>query len=260
MASGSSIPSADSPPDPNVIVVRASPKRKIVNRRVLNRIPDDIVNHPALARTHDLLPKNYDFEFPKTVWRIKQLKAKRVAIQLPEGLQMFAITISDVLEEMTGVDVIILGDVTYGACCVDDFTARTLKADLLVHYGHSCLVPVDLASGINFLYIFVNIRIDITHVEETVVFNFPPSQKLALVSTVQFVAALQEISLRLQKKGYTCWIPQSKPLSPGELLGCTAPRIPEDHFVICLGDGRFHLEASMIANPKSRHFRFLFCF
>ena len=34
---------------------------------------------------------------------------------------------------------IIMGDVTYGACCVDDFTARALGADLLVHYGHSCL-------------------------------------------------------------------------------------------------------------------------
>ena len=32
-----------------------------------------------------------------------------------------------------------MGDVTYGACCVDDFTAKALGADLLIHYGHSCL-------------------------------------------------------------------------------------------------------------------------
>ena len=32
-----------------------------------------------------------------------------------------------------------MGDVTYGACCVDDFTARALGCDLMVHYGHSCL-------------------------------------------------------------------------------------------------------------------------
>ena len=32
-----------------------------------------------------------------------------------------------------------MGDVTYGACCVDDYTARALGADLLIHYGHSCL-------------------------------------------------------------------------------------------------------------------------
>ena len=37
------------------------------------------------------------------------------------------------------VEILILGDVTYGACCVDDYTARALDAQLLVHYGHSCL-------------------------------------------------------------------------------------------------------------------------
>ena len=39
----------------------------------------------------------------------------------------------------TNADTVIMGDVTYGACCVDDFTARALGADLMVHYGHSCL-------------------------------------------------------------------------------------------------------------------------
>lgn len=32
-----------------------------------------------------------------------------------------------------------MGDVTYGACCVDDFTAKALGCDSLVHFGHSCL-------------------------------------------------------------------------------------------------------------------------
>ena len=32
-----------------------------------------------------------------------------------------------------------MGDVTYGACCVDDYSARALECDFMVHYGHSCL-------------------------------------------------------------------------------------------------------------------------
>lgn len=32
-----------------------------------------------------------------------------------------------------------MGDVTYGACCIDDFSARALDCDLIIHYGHSCL-------------------------------------------------------------------------------------------------------------------------
>lgn len=31
----------------------------------------------------------------------------------------------------------IMGDVTFGACCIDDYSAAALGADFLVHYGHS---------------------------------------------------------------------------------------------------------------------------
>lgn len=39
---------------------------------------------------------------------------------------MYACAIADILTKYTGVEVIIMGDVTYGACCVDDFTCRAL--------------------------------------------------------------------------------------------------------------------------------------
>ena len=62
----------------------------------------------------------------------------------------------------------IMGDVTYGACCVDDFSARALNADFLVHYGHSCLVPVDVMPDIPTMYIFVDIKIDVSHLIRTI--------------------------------------------------------------------------------------------
>ena len=43
------------------------------------------------------------------------------------------------ISRFTDAETLIMGDVTYGACCVDDFTARALGCDLMVHYGHSCL-------------------------------------------------------------------------------------------------------------------------
>jgi len=85
----------------------------------------------------------------------------------------------------------------------------------------------------------------------------PESTRLALVSTIQFVAALQQLKdelnaeysgapplsllegdderpekpvvdvrvLKLWTGRYEATIPRSKPLSPGEILGCTAPRL-----------------------------------
>jgi len=40
-----------------------------------------------------------------------------------------------------------MGDVTYGACCIDDYTAVALGCDMLVHYGHSCLGMSLCAAG-----------------------------------------------------------------------------------------------------------------
>lgn len=169
---------------------------------------------------------------------------------------MFSLIISDIIERFTDADTVIMGDVTYGACCVDDFTAKALGADLLVHYGHSCLIPVDQTVGIKVLYVFVDIKIDAAHFVDSVRLNFPLSKKLAMVSTIQFVATLHAAAKELRDMGYDITIPQSKPLSPGEVLGCTAPRIPPDTTLIYLGDGRFHLEAAMIANPQAEAFKY----
>lgn len=38
-------------------------------------------------------------------------------------------------------------------------------------------------------------------------------------------------------------VPQAKPLSAGETLGCTAPVIQNAHCLVFVADGRFHLEA-----------------
>lgn len=239
-------------------IVVASKNKKVFTgvRRAAHQIPDEILNDPKLQHAVKQLPENYNFEIYKTVWKIQSTGAKRVALQFPEGLLLFACTIADIIEEFTSADTVIMGDVTYGACCVDDFTARALGADLMVHYGHSCLVPIDQTGGIQMLYVFVDIKIDTMHFLDTIRHNFPEGSCLALVCTIQFVAALQAASQELKDK-YEVIIPQSKPLSPGEILGCTSPRLkPGTDAIIYLGDGRFHLESIMISNPSVQAYRY----
>jgi 2-(3-amino-3-carboxypropyl)histidine synthase len=83
-----------------------------------------------------------------------------------------------------------MGDVTYGACCVDDYTAKALGCDLLVHYGHSCLVPIQDTVGIHMLYVFVNINVNVGHFVDTISQNFQKDKSVAFVSTVQFLTSL----------------------------------------------------------------------
>jgi 2-(3-amino-3-carboxypropyl)histidine synthase len=120
---------------------------------------------------------------------------------------MYACVIADIVERFTGAEAIIMGDVrvtiaaprpllppsspppapespgappplpcptavrpqvTYGACCVDDLSALALGADFMVHYGHSCLVPITTTT-VKMLYVFVEISFDPTHVRGTAV-------------------------------------------------------------------------------------------
>lgn len=227
-------------------------------RFVRQQVPDSILNDPALKAAMEVLPSNYNLEIPKTVWRVKQAGAKKVALQFPEGLLMYSLTICDILEQFAGVkDCFVLGDVTYGACCLDDYSAAALGAEFLVHYGHSCLVPVDV-SQIPCLYVFVDIQIDVEHLVETVRHNFPSETKLAVAGTIQFATAIQAAKLQLVGDFPHVLIPQAKPLSPGEVLGCTSPALPKGTVdaVVFVADGRFHLEAFMIANPDVKAYRY----
>jgi len=245
-----------------VTIKAANPKKIVAGRPPANQIPEDLLNNQKLKDAISQLPSNYNFEIYKTIHRIRTLNANMVALQFPEGLLIFSCAIADILEEFAGCETLIMGDVTYGACCVDDLTAKALGAQLMVHYGHSCLVPVDaMTAGIKMLYVFVDIQIDLDHFIETLRYNFPLNDNeiphLAIVSTIQFVAALQSSSRELIEVGYKVTIPQAKPLSPGEILGCTSPYLNDDvTAIVYLGDGRFHLESIMIANPLIPSYRY----
>jgi len=242
-----------------VAVVVAAKPRKVISakgRAGLNRVPDEILNNPQLQLAMKVLPDNYNLEVPKTIWRIRRDGFKRVALQLPEGLTMFATTLSDIIETFTEAETVIMADVTYGACCVDDFSAKALGCDLMVHYGHSCLVPVDQTTNIKMLYIFVDIKIDSLHFVESLKVSLEKEEQVSLVSTIQFVATLQAVARDLNSEGWKVEVPQAKPLSPGEILGCTSPDMRSSQALVYLGDGRFHLESAMIANPLVKAYRY----
>lgn len=231
-------------------------------RFIKNQIPESILGDASLNAATSILPSIYQFEVHKCVWRIKSSNAKRIALQLPEGLLMYALTLSDIFTSFAGAShCFVLGDVTYGACCVDDFSACALGADLLIHYGHSCLVPID-STKIPCLYVFVEIQIDVKCLLNTIHMNLASDAKnIILAGTIQFTSAVRAVKPELEKQGFNVLIPQSKPLSAGEVLGCTAPKIKtvedgKDQVLVFVADGRFHLEAFMIANPKIKAFRY----
>lgn len=245
-------------------VAETQPRRKprrIIRRRRAKPEEQEVVDPILLQKVlvESALPKDYNFEIVKSLRRISQSKATHVALQMPEGLLLYATVLADVFHRLlpTLDHVSVLGDVTYGACCVDDLGAKALGAQLLLHYGHSCLVPIQ-HTAIPCMYVFVEIRIDVKHLVECVCQTLPESTPICLLGTVQFRNAIVEAAPILNDLQRPSSIPQAKPLSPGEVLGCTSPKLdnyPNAVVVFC-ADGRFHLESTMISNPTHRFLRY----
>ncbi|MBW2978889.1 diphthamide synthesis protein [Candidatus Woesearchaeota archaeon] len=74
----------------------------------------------------------YDLELDMAVQEIKKNQAKKVVIQLPDGLKPEAGKISKELENKTTAQISIWLDSCYGACDIPK-----LDTDLLIQWGHS---------------------------------------------------------------------------------------------------------------------------
>lgn len=69
-----------------------------VSHTTSRQIPPEILDDPQLNQAIQGLPSNYSFEIHKTIHHIRKNGFKMVALQMPEGLQMYACAISDVIE------------------------------------------------------------------------------------------------------------------------------------------------------------------
>ena len=78
----------------------------------------------------------YLINYEKITKKIKKSGAKKVCIQLPEGLKNKALEISKKIEEETGCTVIIWGGTNYGGCDIPTHL-ECMGIDMIIHFGHS---------------------------------------------------------------------------------------------------------------------------
>jgi len=80
--------------------------------------------------------EKYGLEIKKIIREVKKVRAKRVLLQLPDGLKPRAKELTDTLRNRAGVEVLLWGGACFGACDTPPNTGK-IRADLLVHFGHS---------------------------------------------------------------------------------------------------------------------------
>ena len=78
----------------------------------------------------------YALEFEEVARNITKTRAKRVLIQLADGLKPYADIIQRELEKRTKASILIWGGSCFGACDVPQ-NMKELGVELIVQFGHS---------------------------------------------------------------------------------------------------------------------------
>ncbi len=162
----------------------------------------------------------FDLEEDRLVAEIMGRGARRVLIQLPDGLKNEGPRLASVVRQKTGAEALVSAVPAWGACDLSLDAAVRLKADLLVHYGHNEFLR-DGSNGIPVVYIPAKSRHDVIPVVEK---SLPILQgkSIGLATVVQHLHTLPAITRFLEDKGFMVHLPGRGPWAheTGQVLGC----------------------------------------
>ena len=165
----------------------------------------------------------------------------RILLQFPEGLKKLALAEAKKLEGKGHV-VFVSSAPCFGACDLALEEAKAVKADKLMHWGHSDFwvkteIPVE--------YVEYQVKVDVKKTIRKAVPILAKFKKIGLVTTVQHIKQLPEMKLELERTGKVVFIVKgTKTKYPGQVLGCDAGAASSiakkvDCFVY-FGGGLFH--------------------
>ena len=199
-------------------------------------------------------------ELKHAIKDLKKLKAKKVFLQIPEGLKMKVDAIVSELEE-NGFVVITAMDPCFGACDLKQSEAKRVGCDAVLHLGHTQFVkkssipvvyaPLKYDLGERFGRIT---KISADWLKDSGV------KEVGIVTTAQFLHYLPELKTALENAGIKTVIGKGQRTENGQVLGCnySSAEVKPDT-ILFFGDGLFHplgihfatQKKLVIANPVS---------
>ncbi|KAJ2779464.1 Diphthamide biosynthesis protein 2 [Coemansia interrupta] len=173
------------------------------------------------------------YEVDRTAQTIQQGGYQRVALQFPDTHLSNASTVTHLLQTQgVTAKLFVLADTSAGSCCVDEVAAAHYAADLVVHYGATCL---SLTSRVPVLYVFGQEPVDLEDMaikcrdEDGIKAEEGGSRHVLLAYDVGFAHCAQEAGSRLVEMGAAesvvvsqidaavrLYTPSKAPLDPSE--------------------------------------------
>lgn len=178
-------------------------------------------------------------DFKRALEKLTNYKAKRVFMQYPEGIKLKMQKIAKDIED-AGFEVVVCTEPCFGACDIRDFEAARLGCDTVLHIGHE-----DYGAESNLPVVFWEYFIpsDPTPVLEKEFTKIEPYEKIGLVTSIQFVDAIEKVRKFLEDRGKKVITHRALQYA-GQILGCrleAATKIESDvDCFLCISAGKFY--------------------
>lgn len=156
------------------------------------------------------------YEVERIAREIREEGRKKIALQFPDHMLGDAPRVVELLQaELANTRKVqeaeavpqqrekiwILADTSYSACCVDEIAAEHVDADVVVHYGRSCLSPT---SRLPVIYVFTKHSLDLEHAVSVFESEFPDQHThVMLMADVTYQAHVPELYRKIKARGYT---------------------------------------------------------
>ncbi|KAK4124552.1 diphthamide biosynthesis protein [Parathielavia appendiculata] len=188
---------------------------------VLSTPAEHVFEHAVFASdTESQAPPRSDdelrelYEIARTAREVREGGWRRIALQFPDSMLRDAPRVSQTLNaeleslpktaEQFGPSperIYILADTSYSACCVDEIAAEHVDADVVVHYGRSCLSPT---SRLPIIYVFTHHPLDREAALAAFETQHPDKDaKAVLMADVTYQDHIPSLASELQTRGYT---------------------------------------------------------
>ncbi|KAJ1882049.1 Diphthamide biosynthesis protein 2 [Coemansia sp. RSA 486] len=143
---------------------------------------------------------NTVYQISQTAQALRSGGYKQIALQFPDELLIDSTQVSQALQaELSDISckLFILADTSFGSCCVDEVAAEHYSADIVVHYGRTCL---SLTSRVPVFYVFGQEPVDIDDLvnrcKEAVA-----GERVLVMYDVMYEYCAQDVGQRLREAG-----------------------------------------------------------
>ncbi|KAM6971122.1 2-(3-amino-3-carboxypropyl)histidine synthase subunit 2 isoform 1-T1 [Tautogolabrus adspersus] len=144
----------------------------------------------------DSLEESYQIK--ETCDFIRERQCKKVALQFPDELLVDSVAVAAEIDRNSEAIAYILGDTSYGSCCVDEVTAEHVGADCIVHYGGTCLSP---STRLPLMYVFERRAVDLEKCSSSFRELYPDTQSLVIILyDVNYVHAMNDLYTLLSQE------------------------------------------------------------